>query len=141
MGANYHGGAEVMNYPWDNTYTLHADDAWYQLISHEYADLTHQVNPNYMSDYNNGITNGAQWYMIGGGRQDYMNGYAQCRELTIECSNTKLPNGSQLPSFWNYNKNSIFAFMTQCIYGIHGTITDKTNWSDLIQHIPINNEM
>ncbi|MBQ6770742.1 MAG: T9SS type A sorting domain-containing protein [Bacteroidales bacterium] len=131
MGANYHGGSEVMNYPWDNTYTLHADDAWYQFISHEYADLTHQVSPNYMNDYNNGITNGAQWYMIGGGRQDYMNGYAQCRELTIECSNTKLPNGSQLPNFWNYNKNSIFAFMSQCIYGIHGTVTDATTGQPL----------
>ena len=125
MGANYHGGAEVMNYPWDNTYTLHADDAWYQLISHEYADKCHTVNSNYMTDYNNGITNGAQWYMIGGGRQDYMNGYAQCRELTIECSNTKLPNGSQLPNFWNYNKASLFLFMNQCIYGIHGVVTDS----------------
>ena len=139
MGANYHGGAEVMNYPWDNTYTLHADDAWYQLISHEYADLTHEVNPNYMNDYNNGITNGAQWYMIGGGRQDYMNGYAQCRELTIECSNTKLPNGSQLPNFWNYNKNSIFAFMTQCIYGIHGTVTDRANGQPLHAYVTITN--
>ena len=124
MGANYHGGAEVMNYPWDNTYTLHADDQWYQLISHEYADLTHQVSSGYMTDYNNGVTNGAQWYMIGGGRQDYMNGYAQCRELTIECSNTKCPNGSQMPTFWNYNKNSIFAFMNQCLNGIHGTVVD-----------------
>ena len=124
MGANYHGGAEVMNYPWDNTYTLHADDQWYQLISHEYADLTHQVSQNYMTDYNNGITNGAQWYMIGGGRQDYMNGYHQCRELTIECSNTKLPSASQMPNFWNINKNSIFAFMNQCLYGIHGTVVD-----------------
>ena len=131
MGANYHGGAEVMNYPWDNTYTLHADDAWWQLVSHEYADLCHLVNPNYMSDYNNGITNGAQWYMIGGGRQDYMNGYAQCREETIECSNTKLPNANLLPTFWNYNKESIFAYMTQCIYGIHGTVTDAANGQPL----------
>ena len=137
MGANYHGGAEVMNYPWDNTYTLHADDAWYQLISHEYADLTHQVNSNYMTDYNNGITNGAQWYMIGGGRQDYMNGYAQCRELTIECSNSKLPSGNQLPNFWNYNKNSIFAYMTQCIYGIHGVVTDSITGEPLEATITI----
>ena len=137
MGANYHGGAEVMNYPWDNTYTLHADDAWYQMISHEYADLTHQVNSNYMTEYNNGVTNGAQWYMIGGGRQDYMNGYAQCRELTIECSNTKLPNGNQLPSFWNYNKNSIFAFMNQCIYGIHGVVTDSITGEPLEANITI----
>lgn len=124
MGANYHGGAEVMNYPWDNTYTLHSDDAWYQLISHEYADLCHTVQSNYMTDYNNGVTNGAQWYMIGGGRQDYMNGYAECRELTIECSNTKCPSASQMPNFWNINKNSIFAFMNQCLYGIHGTVVD-----------------
>ena len=139
MGANYHGGAEVMNYPWDNTYTLHADDAWYQLISHEYADLTHQVNPNYMNDFNSGITNGAQWYMIGGGRQDYMNGYAQCRQLTIECSNTKLPNGNQLPNFWNINKNSMFAFMNQCLYGIHGTVTDAATGLPLNATITIEN--
>ena len=127
MGANYHGGAEVMNYPWDNTHTLHADDQWYQLISHEYADLTHQVSSGYMTDYNNGITNGAAWYMIGGGRQDYMNGYAECRELTIECSNTKNPNASQLPTFWNYNKNSIFAFVNQVLNGIHGTVVDASS--------------
>ncbi len=124
MGANYHGGAEVMNYPWDNTHTLHSDDAWYQLISHEYANLCHQVSSSYMTDYNNGITNGAAWYMIGGGRQDYMNGYAECRELTIECSNTKCPNASQMPNFWNINKNSIFAFANQVLYGIHGTVVD-----------------
>ena len=138
MGGNYHGGAEVMNYPWDNTYTLHADDAWWQLVSHEYADLAHQVNSNYMSDYNNGITNGAQWYMIGGGRQDYMNGYAQCREVTIECSNTKLPSPNQLPTFWNYNKNSIFAYMTQCIYGIHGVVTDSITGEPIEATITIN---
>jgi len=127
MGANYHGGAEVMNYPWDNTYTLHADDQWYQLISHEYADLCHVQSSNYMIDYNNGVTNGAQWYMIGGGRQDYMNGYAECRELTIECSNTKCPNASQMPNFWNINKNSIFAFVNQCLNGIHGTVVDAAS--------------
>ena len=139
MAANFHGGAEVMNYPWDNTYTLHADDAWYQLISHEYADLTHQMNPNYMNQYNNGITNGAQWYMIGGGRQDYMNGYAQCRELTIECSNSKLPNGNQLPNFWNYNKNSLFAYMNQCIYGIHGTVIDASTGQPIEATVTITN--
>ena len=137
MGANYHGGAEVMNYPWDNTYTLHADDAWYQLISHEYADLCHAVNAGYMTDYNNGVTNGAAWYMIGGGRQDYMNGYAQCREMTIECSNTKCPSGSQMPTFWNINKNSLFAFMNQCIYGVHGTVTDQNSRQPLEATITI----
>ena len=137
LGANFHGGAEVMNYPWHNTYTLHADDAWWQLVSHEYADECHKVNPNYMTEYNNGITNGAQWYMIGGGRQDYMNGYAQCREETIECSNTKLPNGNQLPNFWNYNKAALFLYMNQCIYGIHGVVTDSLTGEPLEATITI----
>ena len=128
MGANYHGGAEVMNYPWDNTHTLHADDAWYQLISTEYVTLCRAISSSYMHDtYSSGITNGASWYMIGGGRQDYMNGYAQCRELTIECSSTKLPSGSQMPNFWNINKNAIFAFVNQCLNGIHGVVTDAAN--------------
>ena len=68
-----------------------------------------------------------------------MNGYAQCRELTIECSNSKMPNGNQLPSFWNYNKNSIFAFMNQCIYGIHGTVTDAANGQSLHATVTISN--
>ncbi len=131
MAANYHGGSEVMNYPWDNSYTLHADDAWWKLVCHEYADLCHAHNQNYMvlydSDAEDGIINGALWYMIGGGRQDYMNGYAQCREVTIECSNSKTPNANQLPTFWTYNKEGIFAYMNQCLYGIHGTVTDAAN--------------
>ena len=124
MAAIFHGGAEVMNNPWNSTYTLHADDAWFQLLGHEYADLAHIVNPDYMTDYDNGVTNGAQWYMIEGGLQDYLNGYAHCRAFHIECSNTKCPNASQLPNFWNLNKNSLFALMNQCLYGIHGTIVD-----------------
>jgi hypothetical protein len=95
MSAHYHGGAELMNYPWDNTYERHADDAWWQLVSREYADLAQDAaqstNPTYMNDEENGITNGADWYRIGGGRQDYMNYYQQCRELTVECSTTKCP--------------------------------------------------
>ncbi|MGN0032560.1 MAG: M14 family zinc carboxypeptidase [Candidatus Limimorpha sp.] len=139
MAANYHGGAEVMNYPWDNETSLHVDDAWWQLVSHEYADLCHLVDPNYMTFKNNGITNGAQWYMIGGGRQDYMNYYNKCREVTIECSDTKCPSGSQLPNFWNINKNSIFAYMNQCLNGIHGVVTDMNTGNPINATISISN--
>jgi len=125
MSANYHGGAEVMNYPWDTYQPLHADDAWWQLVCHEYADLTHEVSSNYMTDYNNGIINGYSWYTITGSRQDYMNYYAQCREVTIECSNSKTPNASQLPNFWNINHNSMLTFIEQVLNGVQGTVTDS----------------
>ena len=125
MSANYHGGAEVMNYPWDTYQPIHADDAWWQLVCHEYADLTHEVSNNYMTDYNNGITNGYAWYTITGSRQDYMNYYGQCREVTIECSNSKTPNASQLPNFWNINHNSMLSYIEQCTKGVRGIVTDS----------------
>lgn len=127
MSANFHGGAEVVNYPWDNTYNRHADDAWWQYVSREYADKAQAVSSTYMDDENNGITNGADWYVITGSRQDYMNYYAQCRELTIECSSTKTPQASQLPNFWNYNHNSMLSFMEQCLKGVHGVVYDATS--------------
>lgn len=138
MGANYHGGSEVVNYPWDNTHALHADDDWYRLVSREYADLCQQHDTNYMDDLNNGITNGADWYMIGGGRQDYMNGYHQCREVTIECSGNKLVPANTLPMYWDYNKEAMFAFMNQCLYGVHGTVADATTGQPIEATITVN---
>ncbi|MBQ6770743.1 MAG: T9SS type A sorting domain-containing protein [Bacteroidales bacterium] len=128
MAANYHGGSEVMNYPWDTYPSLHADDAWWKMVCHEYADQCHEWDPNYMNMTHpnavNGIINGYQWYTISGSRQDYMNYYAQCREVTIECSNSYTPNASLMPMYWNYNHNSMLSYMEQCLNGIHGTITD-----------------
>ena len=127
MGANYHGGAEVMNYPWDTYQPVHPDDAWWQHVSREYANLAQSVNSNYMTDQNNGITNGYAWYTISGSRQDYMNYYAQCREVTIECSTQKKPNASQLPNFWNYNHNAMLTYIEECLNGVHGFVYDAEN--------------
>lgn len=131
MAANYHGGAEVVNYPWDNTSTRHADDAWWQYVSREYAQSCQTVSSSYMvtldgSSNPTGITNGADWYMIGGGRQDYMNGYRQCREVTVECSTTKNPSASTLPNYWNYNHNAMLTYMEQCLNGVHGFVYDAS---------------
>ena len=128
MAANFHTGSEVVNYPWDTHPSLHADDEWWKLVSHEYADQCHEWDTNYMNmphqHADHGIINGYQWYTISGSRQDYMNYYAQCREVTIETSNTYVPNATTMPMYWNYNHNSLLSYMEQCLNGIHGTITD-----------------
>ena len=125
MSANYHGGAEVMNYPWDATYDNHVDKDWYEYVCTEYVQLARQTYSSYMSDtYSDGVTSGAAWYVITGSRQDYMNAYAQCREVTVECSSTKTPSASSLPSYWNYNRNSMLAFMEQANNGVHGFVYD-----------------
>jgi PKD repeat protein len=128
MSANFHGGAEVCNYPWDTWPTLAADDDWWQYVCHEYADTAQAFSPSgYLSGFNDGITNGYAWYSINGGRQDYMNYFHQCRELTLEISNTKLIPASQIEAHWNYNKRSVINYLEQCLFGIRGLITDATS--------------
>ena len=74
--------------------------------------------------YSDGVTNGATWYTISGSRQDYMNAFGQCREVTVECSSTKTPAASYLPSYWNYNHYAMLAFMEEALYGVHGFVYD-----------------
>ena len=137
MAANFHGGSEVLNYPWDTYQPLHPDDDWWQLVCHEYADLTHEHDTLYMSMYNNGIVNGYVWYSIYGSRQDYMNYYTQCREVTIECSIPYTPNPSTMPMYWTYNYESMLRYMEQCLYGIHGTVTDSVTSEPLKADVTI----
>ncbi len=129
MSANFHGGSEVINYPWDTWDSLshkHADQKWWNYVSREFADTVH-VNSvtGYLSDLDNGVTNGYAWYRITGGRQDYMNYFKHCREFTVELSNTMTPAASQLQSFWNYNYRSLLNYIEQSLYGIKGIVTDS----------------
>lgn len=125
MSANAHGGAEVLNYPWDTWPTLAADNDWWIYVCREYVDTVHLYSPsNYLTDLNNGITNGYDWYTTSGCRQDYMNYFQQCREVTMEISGTKLLSPSQLPSHWDWNYRSFINFIQQASYGINGIVTD-----------------
>ena len=128
--ANIHGGAEVCNYPWDTWEHLAADDAWWVYVCREYVDTVHEYGPpGYLTDLDNGITNGFAWYWITGGRQDYMNYFHQCREFTLEITEVKTPPASQLPGFWNYNYRSLLNYMEQCQFGIRGIVKDaSTGW-------------
>jgi hypothetical protein len=126
FGANFHGGAEVVNYPWDYTYTLHADDAWFISSSLVYASNAQANGPSgyFTGISSNGIINGADWYRISGGRQDWMNYTRNGREVTIECSNTKLPAASTMPDYWNYNYEAMLSYLELALDGIHGTVVD-----------------
>ncbi len=130
LSANFHGGTEVVNYPFDNTYTNHADSDWFFLVSKEYAVNCQDNSPNGYMDatYNNhqwpGVTEGADWYQVFGGRQDFMNYYHQCKEVTIELSNTKLIPANQLVNHWNYNREALIEYLIQGTYGFQGLVKD-----------------
>lgn len=123
--ANIHSGAEVLNYPWDTWSDLHADDLWYQDICHAYADMVHDNSSGYMTGFDDGVTNGYAWYSIDGGRQDYMNYFQRCREVTFELSDTKLLPESQLDAHWGYNKQALLNYIKNVQYGIRGIVTDN----------------
>jgi hypothetical protein len=126
MSCNFHGGAEVFNYPWDTWPRLTADDNWWQYVARQYADTVHaNAVAGYMTDLNNGITNGYAWYQVAGGRQDYMTYFKRGRECTIELSHTKILPAAQLPAHWNYNWKSFMNYMQKALYGITGLITDS----------------
>ena len=126
MSANFHGGAEVVNYPWDTWPTLHADNDWWVRESHRFADTSQANAPaGYLTSVNaNGITDGFAWYQITGGRQDYMNFYKQCRECTIELSDIKLIDPTDFSTKWNANYRSYLNYIEESLNGIRGVITD-----------------
>ncbi len=126
ISANMHGGVEVCNYPWDTWSNITADDNWWQYVSNEYADSCQANSGNgYFNYLNDGITNGHDWYEVDGGRQDYMNYFKHCRELTLELSDDKTPNPNDLPSLWDANYPSFINYIEQSLHGIRGIITDS----------------
>ncbi len=140
MSANFHGGSEVFNYPWDTWSQLNADDDWWQYVGREWADTVHAYSPaGYFNEFNDGITNGYAWYTITGGRQDYMNYFHHCREVTVELSYTKLLPASEFPNYWEYNYRSFLNYMEQALFGITGIVTDSASGNPLEATITIEN--
>lgn len=125
LGCNIHGGAEVVNYPWDTWEELHADDSWWIDVTRAYADTCHIYSDStYLRDLDNGITNGYAWYEINGGRADYTTYFDRSRELTLEISKQKVYDATGLPDLWEVNRRSLLNFMEEALYGLKGRVVD-----------------
>jgi hypothetical protein len=125
ISANFHGGREVVNYPWDRWSRRHPDDDWFYHISRKYADTVHvHAVAGYMTFLENGVTNGYDWYDIYGGRQDFVTLELQGREVTIELDDTKTTPAANLNALWEYNYRSLLGYIENALYGIHGKVSD-----------------
>ena len=137
MAANFHGGAEVVNYPWDTWATAPADADWWINESAEYANTVMANSPaGYLTSVTtSGYVNGYEWYEVNGGRQDYMNYYRHCREVTVELSNTKLLAESNLLTNWNNNYRSWLNYMEEALHGIRGVVKDACTGKPMVAKV------
>ena len=125
LSANFHGGVEVVNYPWDTVERRHPDDLWFQTLARDWVDLAQDDSPaGYMTDFENGITNGYDWYEINGGRQDFMTYFHGGREVTIELSEVHLLPADELDDLWQWNRRALLDFIAHAQEGIRGVVTD-----------------
>eukprot|EP01089_Gocevia_fonbrunei_P012604 TRINITY_DN3025_c0_g1_i1.p1 TRINITY_DN3025_c0_g1~~TRINITY_DN3025_c0_g1_i1.p1 ORF type:complete len:457 (+),score=79.41 TRINITY_DN3025_c0_g1_i1:49-1419(+) len=131
MSANLHGGSVVANYPFDGTadhrsgkISKSPDHAVFRALSLTYASANPEMASSH--EFANGITNGAEWYVLYGGMQDWVYLNIGCLELTLELSNIKWPQpATELEGFWNSNKNSLINYMTAVHRGVRGVVTDE----------------
>jgi hypothetical protein len=142
VSANMHGGDLVANYPYDEArsidpteYSPSPDDETFKHIAQVYAN-----NHAHMSDLNTkgcdkpensfakqgGITNGAAWYSVAGGMQDFNYLSSNDFEITLELGCDKYPPASQLKQEWEDNKNALMEFMWMAHMGVKGTVTDES---------------
>ncbi len=131
---NGHGGALVVNYPWDYTYDLTPDDAAVQLLALEYASANLPMSNGPFTD---GITNGAEWYVITGSLQDWSYHATGCIDLTVELGSLKWPPASALQSYWDDNRQSLLNLIAAAGWGIGGVVSDGVTGAPLDAQVTV----
>lgn len=140
LSANLHGGSLVVNYPYDDDkdriteYSQSPDDKVFQQLSKAYSQenpLMHNGHPcegMYRNEYfKDGITNGANWYNVPGGMQDWNYLNTNCFEVTIELGCVKYPMAKDLPGYWEQNRRALLQFIHQVHTGVKGTVSDTSD--------------
>ncbi|KAK9872584.1 hypothetical protein WA026_018716 [Henosepilachna vigintioctopunctata] len=143
LSANLHGGDLVANYPYDESksgkltgeYSSSPDDETFRHLALQYslyhADMADPKRKN-CGDVDSaqfakqgGITNGAKWYSLQGGMQDFNYLSSNDFEITLELGCDKYPNDDVLENEWKRNKNALINFIWQSHIGVKGIVYDS----------------
>lgn len=142
MGANYHGGELVFNYPWDATASndppipaYAPDDELFHDLGLEYTLLNPMI---YYGDFDEGLTRGWEWYQIWGGMQDWAYYWRGEHHVTIEVSNNGQPPYEQMDVYWDNNEEAMLAWMENSLTGIRGLVLDARNGNPLDATVTVN---
>jgi len=111
LSANFHGGAEVVNYPYDGIPDLFPLDNLVKNISLDYSRrIPYMWNS---TDFEKGITNGYAWYEVKGGMQDWSYHWHGDLQLTIELTKTKWPQFSTVDQSYQLNRESLIGYIEE----------------------------
>ncbi|TEA38283.1 carboxypeptidase N catalytic chain [Lagenorhynchus albirostris] len=144
LSANLHGGAVVANYPYDKSLehrvrgfrrtanTPTPDDTLFQKLAKVYSYAHGWMHQGWnCGDYfSDGITNGASWYSLSKGMQDFNYLHTNCFEITLELSCDKFPRQEELQREWLSNREALIQFLEQVHQGIKGMVRDE-NYNNL----------
>lgn len=78
-----------------------------------------------IDNFTDGITNGAKWYPLYGGIQDWIYEFTSEMDLTLELGCRQYPPASELYDYWSKNKRSLINFIRATHQGIKGIISDS----------------
>lgn len=138
LSANLHAGAVVASYPFDDSrqhingkYSAAPDDKWFRYSAQTYANNHAFMSKNDKrtrcapsDNFQNGITNGAKWYDVPGGMQDFNYVHSNDFEITVELTCCKYPEANKLVSEWKNNKESLLKYMELVHSGVKGVVVD-----------------
>lgn len=135
-GASLHEGAVVANYPWDGSlskrteYSQCPDDSTYRYMAETYSRAHFSMWNS--TQFRNGVTNGAAWYPLYGGMQDWNYIHGGCMELTLELNDDKWPSPEKLPLLWEHNRPAMLALLSLVVKsGIHGKVLSAADGKPL----------
>lgn len=136
LSCNIHNGALVANYPYDSRkdgldrYSRSPDDDIFRQLALAYSNSHTTMHlgqpcPGDLYGFPQGITNGAAWYNVKGGMQDYNYLTTNCFEITVEQGCTKFPNERHLEKIWNINKRALIEYIKQVHNGVVGFVRNS----------------
>eukprot|EP00798_Chlamydomonas_sp_ICE-L_P007839 gene7839-1039_t len=76
------------------------------------------------STFEEGTVNGAKWYVIYGGMQDWNYFAAECMEVTLELSDQKDPSMQEMAKLWGDNEVALLQYPIDSVFtGFRGQVT------------------
>ncbi|CAI5932902.1 unnamed protein product [Closterium sp. NIES-64] len=125
-----------MHRPSSTHYAASPDDATFRLMATTYA--TAHPSMALSRDFPGGITNGASWYPLYGGMQDWNYVEARCMEITLELHIAKWPSPFLLPQLWEEHRPALLALLTTTAkMGVQGTVLSAATSAPLPASIAV----